>query len=283
MSDIREGKCATPATPATQQQGTQQQATQGPVEAQATQDTQNTQELAFEQNVDRTIQLLLSNNLNRPTLYRILCATVTEPMRLFDLEALIQAMPEFKNATQPPYFLIEWLVKTEALSFTEVDAQGIPITDEQREGKTEDEIDDLIEDMIIETTAVGREALAVFDPQQRLADLLQNVPERFDTYLEVLDFLTEKHSYNEVDQLLRDRPILMSGRVQNDRPMQPSVFVDKLAAAGGIIFDKGWVITPEGRAVLKAARTAPATQTVLDGQAAPDTQAVLNVQAALDA
>jgi hypothetical protein len=265
MSDIREKECATPVIqePA-EAQGTQEQITQEPVEA------PDTQESAFEQSVDRTIHLLLSNNLNRPTLYRILSATATEPMRLFDLEELIQAMPEFKNATQPPYFLIDWLIKTEALSFTEVDAQGIPITDEQREGKTEDEIDDMIEDMIIETTAVGRETLAVFDPEQRLADLLQDVPERFDTYLEVLDFLTEKHSYNEVDQLLRDRPILMSGRAQDDRPMQPSVFVDKLAAAGGIIFDRGWVITPEGRAVLKASRT------VLDIQAAPETQAVLD-------
>jgi hypothetical protein len=218
-------------------------------------EAQVTQELTFEQKVDRTIQLLLSNNLNRPTLYRILSATVAEPMRLFDLEDLIQATPEFKNATQPPYFLIEWLVKTEALSFTEVDAQGLPVTDERREGKTEDEIDDMIEDMIIETTDVGRETLATFDPQQRLVDLLQDVPERSDTYLELLDFLTEKHSYGEVDQLLRGRSVLTSGRAQDDRPMQPSVFVDKLAAAGGIIFDKGWVITPEGRALLETART----------------------------
>jgi hypothetical protein len=254
MSDIREKECATPAT--------QQQVTQEFAEAQATQqqtaqepaEAQEPPELAFEQNVDRTVHLLLSNNLNRPTLYRILSATAAEPMRLFDLENLIQAMPEFKNATQPPYFLIEWLIKTEALSFTEVDAQDMPITDEQREGKTEDEIDDMIEDMIIEATAVGRETLVVFDPQQRLADLIQDVPERADTYLEVLDFLTEKHSYNEVDQLLRDRPVLMSGRAQDDRPMQPSVFVDKLAAAGGIIFDKGWIITPEGQAVLRATR-----------------------------
>jgi hypothetical protein len=265
MSNIREDECATPATqelveaPTIQEQAAQKSA-----------ETPATQELAFEQKVDRTVSLLLSNNLNRPTLYRILSATVTEPMRLFDLEELIQATPEFKNATQPPYFLIEWLIKTEALSFTEVDAQGLPVTDEQREGKTEDEIDDMIEDMIIETTDVGRETLAVFDPRRRLSDLLQDVPERFDTYLEVLDFLTEKRSYNEIDQLLRDRPVLMSGRAQDDRPMQPSVFVDKLAAAGGIIFDKGWVITPEGRAVLGSARTA------LDNQTALGTQTVLD-------
>jgi hypothetical protein len=214
--------------------------------------------LDFEQKVERTIQLLVSNNLNRPILYRILGATAAEPMRLFDLEELIQAMPEFKSATQPPYFLIEWLVKTEALSFTEVDAQGMPITDEQREGKTEDEIDDLIEDMIIETTDVGKEALKAFDPQQRLANLLEDVPERMDTYLEVLEFLKDKHSYNDIDQLLRGRPVLVKTRAQDDRPMQPSVFVDKLAAAGGIVYDEGWVITPEGLALLEGAKPNPA-------------------------
>jgi hypothetical protein len=213
------------------------------------------QELSFDQKVERTVHLLLSNNLNRPTLYRILAATATGPMPLFELEELILALPEFKKATQPPYFLIEWLVNTEALSFTEVDAEGMPITDERREGKTEDEIDDLIEDMIIETTDVGREALRAFDPQQRLAALLQDHPDRLDTYLEVLEFLDEKHSYTEIDRLLRNRPVLMSGRALDDRPMQPSVFVDKLASAGGIIYDEGWIITPEGRAMLETARS----------------------------
>jgi hypothetical protein len=212
------------------------------------------QELSFEQKVDRTTHLLLSNNLNRPALYRILGATAQGPMRLFDLEDAVQAMPEFHSATQPPYFLIEWLVDTEALSFTEVDAEGDPITAERREGKTADEIDDMIEDMLIETTDVGREILDIFDPLQRLADLLQVSPERYDTYIEVLDFLTEKHTYNEIDGLLRGRPILMDGRSQGDTPMQPSVFVDKLAAAGGIIFDEGWIITPEGNALLQGAK-----------------------------
>jgi hypothetical protein len=212
------------------------------------------QPLAFEQKVDRTVHLLLSNTLNRPVLYRILSATAAGPLPLFELEEMIQAMPEFTGATQPPYFLIEWLVKTEALSFTEVDAQGMPITDDMRAGKTEDEIDDLIEDMLIEITDVGREALGAFDPQQRLMELLQDIPERYETYVEVLEFLTEKRSYNDIDQLLRDRPVLMSGRERGDRPMQPSVFVDKLAATGGIMFDGGWIVTPEGRALLERAK-----------------------------
>jgi hypothetical protein len=253
---------ATGAVPAAQEVAAQGQAlgpddreaAQGQAQAPDGQAPVPDQEATFEQKVDHVVHLLLSNNLNRPALYRILVATATGPVSLFDLEALIQEMPEFKGATQPPYFLIEWLVKAEALSFTEVDAEGRPLTDERREGRTADEIDDLVEDMLIEATDVGREVLDAFDPRQRLTELLQDVPERYGSYLEVMEFLTERHSYGEVDRLLRGHPVLMSGRAPEDRPMQPSVFVDKLAAAGAIVYDEGWVVTPEGRAVLEAAK-----------------------------
>ncbi|MDR3053472.1 MAG: hypothetical protein LBU48_06405 [Coriobacteriales bacterium] len=222
--------------------------------AEAAPDAQTKTPLTFEQKVDHVAHLLLANTLNRPTLYRILGITAQGAVPLFDLEDQIQKLPEFTTATQPPYYLIEWLVDAEALRFIEVDATGAPITDEQREGKTADEIDDLIDDMIIEITDVGREVAAIFDPRDRLATLLQDKPVRYDTYVEVLEFLTQKHSYNQIDSLLRGRPILFDGRDPGDPPMQPSVFVDKLAAAGAIVFDEGWIITPEGRALLQDAK-----------------------------
>jgi len=217
----------------------------------AQKDTAQNKPLTFEHKVERIGALLFANNLNRPVLYRILTTVEPGALPIFDLEDRVQAMPEFKIATQPPYFLIEWLVKAEALSFIEVDEAGQPVTEEQRAGKTEDEIDDMIADMLIEITDVGREALRIFSPSQRLQNLLAEFPERFDTYIEVLRFVTVKRSFNEIDQLLQGRPILMSGRQPNDIPMQPSVFVDKLAAAGGIIYDDGWIVTSEGKEMLE--------------------------------
>lgn len=217
----------------------------------ADKDTLQNQSLTFDRKVEHIGALLFANNLNRPVLYRILDTVEPGALPVFDLEDRIQAMPEFKVATQPPYFLIEWLVKAEALDFIEVDDAGQPVTDERRVGKTEDEIDDMIADMLIKITAVGREALKVFSPLQRLQDLLDEIPERLDTYTEVLRFVTEKRAFGEIDQLLQGRPILMSGRQSTDNPMQPSVFVDKLAAAGGIIYDDGWIVTPEGKEMLE--------------------------------
>lgn len=207
--------------------------------------------LSFDQKVEHVGALLFANNLNRPVLYRILDTVESETLPIFDLEERIQAMPEFKSATQPPYYLIEWLVKAEALSFIEIDDAGEPVTEERRVGKTEDEIDDMIADMLIDITAVGREALEVFSPSQRLQDLLAEIPERLDTYVDVLNYVTEKRSFSEIDKLLQGRPILMSGRKSNDAPMQPSVFVDKLAAAGGIIYDEGWIVSSEGKEMLE--------------------------------
>jgi hypothetical protein len=43
----------------------------------------------------------------------------------------------------------------------------------------------------------------------------------------------------------------MSGRAADDRPMQPSVFIDKLAAAGSIVFDDGWQLTSDGKKFLE--------------------------------
>ena len=217
----------------------------------AEKDTIQSQRLTFERKVEHIGALLFANNLNRPVLYRILDTVKPGTLPIFDLEECIQAMPEFKVATQPPYFLIEWLVKAEALDFIEVDDAGQPVTDELRAGKTEDEIDDMIADMLIEITAVGREALKVFSPLQRLQYLLDEVPERLDTYAEVLGFVTEKRSFSEIDKLLQGRPILMSGKQPNENPMQPSVFIDKLAAAGGIIYDDGWILTSEGKEMLE--------------------------------
>jgi len=209
------------------------------------------EEKTFEQKVDHSVHLLLANNLNRPALYQILRRASEATWSLFDLEDVIASMPEFANATQPPYFLIEWLVNSEALSFYEVDEGGNIITDEQRVELTEDEVDDLIADILVEITEVGREVLAVFNTSNRLLALFDQVPERLDTYREVLEFTTTKRSYAEIDDLLHGRPALMIGRKPDESPMLPSVYVDKLASAGGLVYDQGWIITTEGKEMLE--------------------------------
>ncbi|MDR3307630.1 MAG: hypothetical protein LBS58_01870 [Coriobacteriales bacterium] len=210
------------------------------------------EELSFEAKAFRACELLQANPLNRTVLYRILVACASKRILLHDLEGYILEQPEFKGATQPPYFLIDWLVDYSALDVAEIDHEGNDIAPEQKEGLSEDEVDDLIDDFAFSTSEVGKAVIEEFSPRNRLIDLLGIVPERYDTYVEVLELLTEKRPLSVIDGLLRGRDVLMSGRKPGENPMQPSVFVDKLADAGGIIYDGGWQITPEGKELLEA-------------------------------
>ena len=204
----------------------------------------------FESKVMQACDLLQSNPLNRVLLYKILKVCATEQQPLSFLESFIQEQPEYKRSTQPPYFLIKWLVEYEALDTLELDDEGNLLTADKKEGLTEDEVDDLIADFAYRTNEVGKVVIEEFSPTTRLTGLLETVPDRYDTYIEVLEFLRERRSYLEVDRLLRGREVLMSGRPEGERPMQPSVFIDKLAQAGSISFNNGWMLTDEGKEIL---------------------------------
>jgi hypothetical protein len=147
-----------------------------------------------------------------------------------------------------------YLIKAEGLETFELDEQGEVVVETQKEGLNEDEIDDLVFGFAYRTTEAGLEVVERMSPQARLFSLLEIAPEYYDTYLEVLDYLCEKHSMAEVDTLLRGRPVLLARREPGDRPIQASVFIDKLERAGGIVWQGGWTITDEGRELLEAIR-----------------------------
>jgi len=207
-------------------------------------------ELSFSQKVEKINALLLANTLNRPVLYRILAATEAGSVSFDILEMMIQDMPEFKTSTQPQAALIDWLVKVDALALIDVDIDGNRITEETRKGKTEDEIDDLVFNTLVELTEYGKGSLEIFNPRDRIELLLGERPQRYDTYIDLLNFMKEKRTYNEIDSFLRGNPILLDGLKLGARPMQPSVLVDKLSSAGAIYYEDGWMITPEGESVL---------------------------------
>ena len=89
-------------------------------------------------------------------------------------------------------------------------------------------------------------------PSARLVDLLHLVPERTDTYIELLEFVeAAPRPYGQIEELLLGRPALQTvidGRVET---MQPSVFVDKLERAGALVWKEGWTLTEEGREFLE--------------------------------
>jgi len=226
-----------------QEQGTQERGAQE-------QEAQEQAAQGEDAKVEATRTLFIQNTINRPVLQLILKVCSQQDWPLDELEDFILSRDEFAKATQPPYFLIQWLVKSGALDSWEIDARGQELTPDRLEGLSEDEIDDLAVNTVYRANQVGAIILDEFSPKTRLSQLLELKPGRYDTYIEVLEFLQEKHSLAEIYKLLQDNPVLMDGRTYSEGPMLPSVFIDKLSAAGGITFREGWMITEEGKELL---------------------------------
>jgi len=204
----------------------------------------------FEERVEYLKKVVVKNPPQREIKYRTL-RFCCERRILPEVEEFIAACPEYDPRVISPYFLLQFLLKGGGLFVYELDADGEIIVPEQKEGLTEDEIDDLVAELAFECNEYGRELVERMSPKNRILELLSITPEYYDTFIEVLDFLTEKRTFAKVDTLLRGRDVLMVGRDPGDRPIQPSVFVDRLEEAGGIFWEKGWLITEDAKELLE--------------------------------
>ncbi len=188
--------------------------------------------------------------LLREIMYKImdLCRTETE---LHDLEDAVDGFPEYAIIRQSALSIADILVKNHGLEVIERDGEGNVVLPEQKEGLTEDEVDDLVATINYRTTSFGEDYVRANRPAVRLEQMLNLNPERRETYAEVLQFLDEEpRTYDQVKNLLAGRPILEV--VLDGRPitMQPSVFLDKLEYAGAIVWRDGWTLTPAGKTFL---------------------------------
>lgn len=210
--------------------------------------------LPFEARLAKLEATVTRHPLHREILYRTL-GFCQQARSLAEIEDQIASYPEFGRAVQDQYHLICALEAAGGLTRTPLDAQGEPVTPEQLEGLTEDEADDLVATYAFATTDVGAALVEQHAPRARLVELMGIVPEREETFLELMAFIEEKpRTYREICDLLKGRPALIreidGGRTQ---VMQPSVFLDKLEAAGGVEWNDGWVLTDEGRDFLDEA------------------------------
>lgn len=206
--------------------------------------------MSFEERVNHLREVVFKNPLEREIHYKTL-KFCFERRTLQEIEEFIGSLPEFSAAAQSQYYLLQFLLRGAGIEEYEVDAYGKTVRPEQKEGLTEDEIDDLVVTLAYETNEYGRELVEQISPKNRILETLEIMPNHYDTFVEVLDFLTEKRSLSQVDSLLRGRDVLMVGRAPSDRPLQPSVFVDKLEKAAAIYWEKGWIISDEGREILE--------------------------------
>ncbi len=174
-----------------------------------------------------------------------------------DVEAHVQAQPQFAYETQSPYYLIRALVDAGGLQRFELDEQGEVVTPERSQGLTEDEIDDLVWSISYQTSAEGMTVLSDEAPQARLRRLVERRPLRARTYLSVLEYCTRPRTRAELEGFLRGNPILEEEAVHGE-PLKPSVFMDKLESAGMLVWDGRWNTSDAGRAYLERGANASA-------------------------
>ena len=191
--------------------------------------------------------------LHNPAYARVFLDTVAacdgEIRTLSQLEERIAALPGYAKLKNPPYFPVSWLRDAGALEELYLDAEGKVYEAKDVEILDEDAFDDLVAQYAYRTTDNGRSLAAEFNPARRLTELFDHEPARKEIYLDLLEYLREKRSYPEVEHFLREHGA-QHFTAEDGTPLQPSLFVDKLGETGGVAFDGGWMITPEGKELL---------------------------------
>lgn len=212
-------------------------------------------ELSFDEKVEALDRFIHFEPLIREVDYKTLLFCETR-RNLSDIEEAMASFPEFKGATRDQFALVTELVDHYGLAFFELDAEGRVVTEADKDGLTENEVDDLVVGFAYETTEVGRAVAERLDPHRRFAELVEAAPEREPLYRALLNLLRVKRTFAEVDSYVRGSEGAMVLAQAGVGGMQPSVFVDKLERAGVLFYDGGWQATEAGIEVLDGVRAA---------------------------
>ena len=207
--------------------------------------------VVFGRMVAKVTEAVTRNPLQRELFYKVLSfCQESKPLR--EIEQMVMALPGFERTSANAYHFIAVMENAGGLERFELDDEGDVVDDARKAGLTEDEIDDLVAEYAFMTTPAGQAVVEQHTPRARIIELLGLVPERRDTYIELMEFLAEEpRTYNEVTQLLDGRDVLWHlDSKGTPELMQPSVFLDKLHDAAAIEWQQGWQLSEEGRAYL---------------------------------
>lgn len=191
------------------------------------------------------LDFIYAQPLHREIYYRVL-SFCKDRRSLPEVEEFIMQIPEYRRATQSPFFLIDDLHEKGALAMIELTEDGHEISPEDKEGLDEDEVDDLIASFAYEATKLGIEAAEACTPNARLELLLENYPADREAIQEVMGFLQTKKGIGSIEMMLQQWLNEDDHRLE----LPISSIVDKLEKTGIIRWDSGWELTEEGRGLL---------------------------------
>ena len=146
------------------------------------------------------------------------------------VEEQLASEPVMRMSMQTPHTLLSILVDAGAIG-------AIPVYEDE----TTEEAPRAI-DYQLHTTDLGLQALAMYEPCTRFAQMLEGEPEGYaDAYRVVLDACREGATLPDIEQSLAGHPALHSPKT-----VFAGYFVSKLETVGGIVWDGAWRATVEG-------------------------------------
>ena len=152
--------------------------------------------VVFGRMVAKVTEAVTRNPLQRELFYKVLSfCQESKPLR--EIEQMVMALPGFERTSANAYHFIAVMENAGGLERFELDDEGDVVDDARKAGLTEDEIDDLVAEYAFMTTPAGQAVVEQHTPRARIIELLGLVPERRDTYIELMEFLAEEpRTYN---------------------------------------------------------------------------------------
>lgn len=114
----------------------------------------------------------------------------------------------------------------------------------QEGGPSQNSVSEKDAPVMVAITAAGASALSAWQEEDALGQLLSTAVQLRDVFIRALEICRIPQSEKAVEQQLVAEGLL------NLDERQVSYFLDKLEKTGALVWDKGWVSTPEGLAKL---------------------------------
>ena len=215
---------------------------------------QDPKPLSFEEQVDKCLCSVGNQQCLRELLLRLLgyCAEQRTRAQAEDFVANCDEYV-YSHVIQSPTTIVSIMVKNCGLEQTDVDAEGKPVTDELRADLTADELDDLIIDTLFETTAAGKAVLDMLQPAKRFEAQLNKNRGRIDTFYAILDYCAqEPRKFPQIKEFYTQHDEFEKSTALDSQQLACDFYVDKLEAAGMLVWKGQWEVTQAGKEALAA-------------------------------
>lgn len=206
--------------------------------------TAETEAPTFDQQCDRVFHTVVRQPLQRELMVEILRFCQQTQLQS-NVEQHILDDVHYADALVSPYRMMQELVAAGGLAVQELDEDGNPVSEEDKAGLTEDQVDDLVWDFSYATTPAGAHVVDYYSPQHQMARLMDLHPDAGEAFCRILSYCTQPKTRGELEQFINSNDLARF--LHCSSTPRPSVFMDRLETAGLLVWKNGWKTSDAGR------------------------------------